>query len=59
MIYSVFTSKIYNEICSESEFNPLSITAIKQKDVNKILDIFKQDINQISLAIKIKFFVFI
>lgn len=42
-INSVFTSKIYNELYSESGFNPLFITAIRQKDVNKILDIIKQD----------------
>lgn len=42
-INSVFTSKIYNELCSESGFNPLFITAIRQKDVNKILDIIRQD----------------
>lgn len=43
-INSVFTSKIYNELCiANSKFNPIFITAIKQKDANKILDIIKQD----------------
>lgn len=42
-INSVFSSKIYNELCSKSGFNPLFIRAIRQKDVNKILDIIKQD----------------
>ena len=42
-INSIFTSKIYNEIGLNNEFNPLFITAIRQKYINKILDIIKQD----------------
>lgn len=43
-INSVFASKIYNELCiANNKFNPIFVTAIKQKDANKILDIIKQD----------------
>ena len=42
-INSVFTSKIYYELCHECGFNSRFITAIREKDTNKILDIIKQD----------------